>query len=306
MKRNIVSKLKQLSVALMASNNLTRPLLNSFYLRLSPAARSHFHHHYSKLFRRRNYSIQDGHWSVPFLGRRIRLPLTRNEMWLDWDTAVSVIGHDIEIKNSYENILRSADRPDVFFDVGANYGTHSLLLASQGVQVVAFEPNAICIAKGKQLLSANDLPVRWEHVAVGEEQGEISLYYPEKDTWLGTTNPDLLAEMPQQALRKEDVKLVLLDVYLPDVEGKKLLMKIDVEGLEIEVLKGGRDLLLRSKPFIIFESNDDARRGELFDLLESLSYNVVGLPWVEGPKRPLTRSEFLGDSRTNFGALSAT
>ena len=48
-------------------------------------------------------------WRVEFCGKRIVLPLTRDRAWLDWDLAVSVLGHDLEVKQTcvlYQFILR--------------------------------------------------------------------------------------------------------------------------------------------------------------------------------------------------------
>ncbi|CAA9891487.1 conserved hypothetical protein [Candidatus Methylobacter favarea] len=72
------------------------------------------------------------------------MPLTSERFWLDWDTAVSITGHDIEIKQTYEALIGSSEPPELFIDIGANYGTHSLLFLVHQIKTITFEPNASC------------------------------------------------------------------------------------------------------------------------------------------------------------------
>jgi hypothetical protein len=39
-----------------------------------------------------------GQWTVRFMNRDIVMPLNRESLWLNWDSAVSITGHDIEAK----------------------------------------------------------------------------------------------------------------------------------------------------------------------------------------------------------------
>ena len=47
---------------------------------------------------------------------------------------VSIVGHDIEVKETYAALIASDHRPTLFLDVGANYGLHSILRA-QGARI---------------------------------------------------------------------------------------------------------------------------------------------------------------------------
>jgi hypothetical protein len=77
------------------------------------------------------HTSADGLWRLRFAGTQIVLPLRRESFWLDWGFALGVLGHDAEVKRTYEMLLLS-DRPDLFIDIGANYGTHSMLMAAAG------------------------------------------------------------------------------------------------------------------------------------------------------------------------------
>ena len=55
-------------------------------------------------------------------------------------TAFSYLGHDFEVK-CYLDIVNNFNIK-TFYDVGANYGQHSVLIMSQGT--FSFEPNQSC------------------------------------------------------------------------------------------------------------------------------------------------------------------
>ena len=122
-----------------------------------------------------------------FLGRRIVLPLRAAELGVDWDDALSILGAEIEIKRTYAELLRSRARPDLFVDGGASYGTHSLLHLAHGVPAVAFEPNPRCHKTFRLLSSMNGVAPRLVPAALGEHSGHADLWFPEDETWIGTT-----------------------------------------------------------------------------------------------------------------------
>ena len=296
---------KRSLVRSIAIKNGPRALLNRYYDLLGDEAKSRFHARYSKIFRDYGIPLAPGEWGVNFINRNIRLPLRPSWSWLNWDSAVSIIGHDIEIKQTYAALVTSDQRPAIFLDVGANYGMHSVLFLSVDIPVIAFEPNPSCFSHFQTVCELNGLTGRWEQVAIGNKAGQIELAYPEKATWLGSVSSDIVP-----ALKKSDgvitkqVPLKKLDDYLSDVPRDKVLVKIDVEGFECEVIEGASQLLADCKPKIIFESNNAKSRRDLLRLLGDCGYSVHPLPW--GPSvasRSLGVDEFLTSTSTNFIAI---
>ena len=108
--------------------------------------------------------IDDLHafWRISFASIKIDLPLRSESMWLDWETAVSVTGHDIDIKAFYQKAVQSAEGSKLFFDVGANYGTQFLLLLAFEVEAVSFEPNPQCRSYFEVCLENNNLKGNWQ------------------------------------------------------------------------------------------------------------------------------------------------
>ena len=221
----------------MASDGVTRWMLNRYYCALSYKSKSLFHARYSRIFRSRS-PLRVGEWKIEFLRRQIRLPLRPSLCWLDWDLALSILGHDAEIKQTYQTLLESDHPPVLFVDVGANYGTHSILFLMLGIPVMAFEPNPECYRQFQTVCRLNDVEGRWEQSALGSQTGHIELVYPERETWLGSASAKVISKLSPHSLVVRQVPVGMLDNYLSDMPEGEILLKLDVEGFEVEVLRG--------------------------------------------------------------------
>jgi len=281
-------------------------MLNGYYGLLGDEARSRFHARYSKIFRDHSGSIAPGQWIVHFNDREIRLPLRPSWAWLDWDIAASIVGHDIEVIQTYATLMRSEDCPSLFLDVGANYGMHSLLFLSAGIQTIAFEPNPHCLPYFQTVCELNGLMGRWEQVAVGAETGQIELVYPERNTWLGSAASEVVAALKSSGdVVTQLAPLKKLDAYLSDIPIDRALIKIDVEGFEREVIEGASQVLRNCRPKVIFESNDVRSRPQLFRLFADCEFSVYSLPWQPSIGSHCLRiGEFLRSTATNFIAIA--
>lgn len=302
---NLTLGMRRPYIRTLASANVTRFMLNQYYNLLNDLAKSRFHARYAKIFRNHR-TLDPGKWTVTFAGHKIIMPIRPLWSWLDWDMAVSILGHDIKVKQTYAALVRSDQRPALFLDVGANYGTHSMLFLSVGIPVIAFEPNPQCASNFQDMCKLNGVTGRWEQIAVGNINGEIELVYPEKDTWLGSVSSAVTQTFKKSShVITHTVPLKRLDDYLNNIPRDKVLIKIDVEGFEREVIEGASQLLIDCKPKIIFESNDRDARWELFKLLTNVGYTVHLLPWrpVYGA-RTLDRDEFRMSAATNFIAIN--
>jgi len=156
--------------------------------------------------------VATGEWSIRFVNQKIRVPLSPSWSGLDWDFAVSVIGHDTEIKQTYAALVTSDQRPSLFLDIGANYGTHSILFLMVGIPVIAFEPNPICFPLFQAVCELNGVECRWEQVAIGSKVGQTELVYPEKGTWWGSVSSDVISTLKKsEGLIIKQVPLKKLD-----------------------------------------------------------------------------------------------
>lgn len=233
------------------------------------------------------------------------MPLRSDSSWLDWDCAVTITGHDLEVKQTYLALINSRQRPELYIDIGANYGTHSLLFLTEGINTLTFEPNSSCHGYFIDLCELNGVAPQIEPVALGQTDGFVKLSYPERHTWLGSTAAHVIENLAAtHELVVETVERKRLDDYLPAVQNRDTLIKIDAEGNELAVLQGAETILRQVKPKVIFESWQGSGRAEISRLFQSYSYRIFLLPWdPAAAAEPLAPSQFLSAAFTNFIAV---
>lgn len=122
---------------------------------------------------------------------------------------------------AWRRVLRPGD---LFVDVGANVGTYTIWAAELGAEVVALEPAPDTFALLEENVALNDYPVETLHMAAGAICGTCRF----------TSGLDALNRMDPEGAAETAV--VTIDSIINDrvVAG----IKIDVEGFEIEVLRG--------------------------------------------------------------------
>lgn len=148
----------------------------------------------------------------------------------------------------------------VFIDVGANTGYYSLLAAACGASLVwAFEP----MPDIRDLFAANiresalTRKITVSHHALGAQAGDCDLYVPEAGHGLIETSASLNPSFRATHSGKVRVPVATLDrVFVEQPrwhDDLPVLMKIDVETLEAEVLKGGLRFIDRYRPTLVVE-----------------------------------------------------
>ena len=292
----------QRSVRMMASRPTTRRLLNYVYEALTWRQKEYWHSEYSKLFRDVPIRVAGGTWQATFAGRRMSLPLSGENMRLEWDSALSLLGHEIEIKRAYAVLMRSPYRPTLFFDVGANYGLHSLLFLKHGIPTVSFEPNVHCHSYFRRVTEMNGVTCDLRAVALGREEGSVNLWFPKTETWFGTTVQSARDQIPsREQIETDVVRQTTLDRFVEETSLKPDLIKIDTEGAEAAVLYGAAKTLAEVRPVIIFESWPDSDRTELFKLFGKAEYAISTLRGsLNAPRRLKELKAFVDAQNNNF------
>jgi FkbM family methyltransferase len=286
----------------MAARRSSRRCLNSIYSILPGQEKARFHARCNALFADGGGRLEDGIWIVKFAGKRLILPLTTEGAWQEWDAAVAILGHDFEIKTTYTRLLRRC-HPKVFFDVGANYGLHSLLFLVHGVRTVSFEPNANCHSYLRRVCELNNLKCDIQPFALSDMEGFTELWFPERQTWMGTTDANTRESLGKEfSLSRLQVGQTTIDKFVDRYRCYPDLIKIDTEGNELRVLKGAWKTLKSSRPLLIFESWPD-RRSDVSMILDEIGYRVLPLPLSVGLPCPLDGSEFIGHPARNFLAF---
>ncbi|MDF2159413.1 FkbM family methyltransferase [Algoriphagus sp. CAU 1675] len=272
-----------------------RSRLNSLYHKLSYYEKSIFHALFGRIFRDGNSYDIDGYWILKFAGQEIRIPLNGDSLWLDWETAVSVLGHDYEIKAFYEEELASSKPPNCFMDIGANYGTHSLLFLKSGIRTISIEPNPECKAYFEKMAEFNQVKGEWFGIALGEKEGKAEIVFPEGETWLGSIK-EIDFSNRKESIKSYQVSVETLDRFLETNDLKPELIKIDTEGFEEGVIKGGKDYLSEKYPQVIFEANSIGEKKKLIKQFQGLGFQIFSLKI----NLPVRAEQMKLDRETNF------
>jgi FkbM family methyltransferase len=141
----------------------------------------------------------------------------------------------------------------VIFDVGAHTGqflNEALKRSSSGCVIHAFEPAASSFRKLSAAF-AEDMRVQLNRAALSRLVGSGVLFYDEPASQLAS----LTARRIFGNAKSEGVRLDTIDEYCSQNEIDKIdLLKLDVEGHELEVLQGSTDMLRREAIYqILFE-----------------------------------------------------
>jgi FkbM family methyltransferase len=177
------------------------------------------------------------------------------------------------------------------FDVGANVGAYVLQLghwSAPSGKIVAFEPNSGAREVLAKHIEWNGLAGRVTVVpsAVSSAPGESVLYAE------GADGMSRLAEA-NRGLRGAAVELIVpvtsFDAWCNTNQMWPDVLLLDIEGFEIEALRGARETLARSKPLIVVEMHpnvwhtSNASRPEVEQLLAELRLRVVPLSGQRDP-----------------------
>jgi FkbM family methyltransferase len=197
------------------------------------------------------------------------------------DERILHVIHEIRGENPEYPMMRSVlSAGDVFIDVGANFGTFSLLasrLVGSSGRVFAIEPQSRLTEMLSQSLAMSHIDnCTVMPVACGSRTGTMKLLVPQNDSGRAGFFKGFSGRARHT---HSDVTVMPLDELLESIDGsRRMLLKVDVEGSEFDVLEGARKIIAARRPAIMIEINQWSASsagkspGELLDLLTALGY----------------------------------
>jgi FkbM family methyltransferase len=154
-----------------------------------------------------------------------------------------------------EAVRRSLTPKTVFFDVGAHIGQYSLMAAQLCREVHAFEAHHPTAEALRHNVTSNGLAnVTVNGCAVCDHLGTATFHESSAD------NPGASSLYGEG--RSVEVGTITLDSYCANLalDNKPIVLKIDVEGAELSVLRGAENLLARGNVIIFAELIDSLQR----------------------------------------------
>lgn len=175
-------------------------------------------------------------------------------------------------KAELEFIRRTVTASDLVCDIGANKGSYLFWLSRWAGQVVAFEPQPdLATYLRRSFRSRSNVTI--EAKGVFSESGEQSLFIPD--------DAPANASLAHTRGRKVSIPVVSLDQYFP-AETRVSLLKIDVEGAELDVFRGAERVLAESGPTLLFECEARHISHSVFDVFDHLEKRGYRGRFIDG------------------------
>jgi len=199
-----------------------------------------------------------------------RLLLSKKEITVPWiENSKFIIGvNEIQLRwNVYWGMVEFEDmgflihclqKKDIFIDCGANVGIYTILASKViGAKSISFEPHPKTAERFLDQISINRINhlVSLKQKAVGSTYGKLSLV-DYGDT--GSVLNKILTSTDKKNNKSIEVDVTTLDQEIKNeiIDNKNYIIKIDVEGYELDVIKGGKNLLQSERLLgLIVENN---------------------------------------------------
>jgi FkbM family methyltransferase len=146
-----------------------------------------------------------------------------------------------EVPRRFRSAFSALGPGSIAIDCGANVGIYTALMAERHATVYAFEPNPHAFAVLARRF-AGSARVHCTEAAVSVRAGHAPLYLHRDagdEPLRSSTGSSLIATKPNVAPNQwVDVRLVDLDAFIRSLGQRVTLLKLDVEGVEIAILRG--------------------------------------------------------------------
>jgi len=235
---------------------------------------------------------------------------------VNWSTAgfPDLLTREMMFTGLYqENVLVSIKnlvKPgEVIFDVGGHHGLMAIVGAKAvgaNGKVISFDPNPDVNKYIYNHLKINGLKnVSFEQLGLLDEEGFFDFY---KQIGTISWNSSFVREFVEShsEIAQISVKATTLDNYVKNTGVIPRLIKIDTEGTEIRILKGGLDLIKYNKPILILELNSKAASkanttlANIIHFLQKLSYEVFSLKKDEFGRFDFLNRELFDEEKLQF------
>jgi FkbM family methyltransferase len=183
-----------------------------------------------------------------------------------------------ELELATQKVLAERLRPGmVFYDLGANIGLFSLLaarLVGAGGRVFSFEPDAEVAARLRRNIEQNGF-LNITVVEAGIWSVNANVRFITSDTSSPERSSGKLVIGESEAGGKP-VRCISLDDFIQTAPPPDAI-KCDVEGAELEALRGAKRLFETQRPWIVCEMHSEANDRTARDFLGHMGYSIESL-----------------------------
>lgn len=152
-------------------------------------------------------------------------------------------------------VIAKVDAPLNIFDVGANQGRWSSLLQKKPLEIrklYMFEPNKVAFDNLKSASRTFEVKSEAYNLALSNTKGKGTLYEDKSGSTHGSLSKNIFSDIYKTESSPVDVELTTLDSFCQtNCVDVIHFLKLDVEGHELNLLKGGRKLINENRILMI-------------------------------------------------------
>jgi len=193
-----------------------------------------------------------------FLNKDIKVKIYNFFVWCSFRK--NKMSHSIIRKCDFEDLkelnlikILSEDKPTLIFDCGSNFGFYSLYLASlnENNQAIAFEASPKTYQELNKNIEENEFKnIQCHNLALTNNDNQTLTFFESSNDWESS-----LIESNFNDKTKTTISSAKLDSFEDRIEKKNqhIVIKLDVEGYEMQVLDGAKKIIEQHYPIIILE-----------------------------------------------------
>jgi len=160
-----------------------------------------------------------------------------------------------------KDIINRAKKDTIIVDIGSNIGNHSLFLAANGFDVYSFEANPLVFDIMSVSIRINKFDrIKSFNFGLSDKVGKAKIDNFNESNLGG------------QSLKIGEGEIELKPLDAIKFHKKISVMKIDVEGMEINVLEGAKNTINNNRPLLYIEAMNINEYKKLNNILEELGY----------------------------------
>lgn len=193
--------------------------------------------------------------------------------------------------NLFENFKQIGFEPKHIIDVGANHGTWTR-------EVIEYMPNAYFtliepqnwLQSSFQDLLDNHTKISYLPVGAGKNKGSFNFTIVDRDDSCSFKYTDEEAEA--KGFKQVEIPVIILNDLVKEQIDKPFpdLIKIDAEGLDIDVLEGASDLMGKTEVFMVevavFSKNFDNTALKMINYMDKKGYVLFDITDLNRPFKP--------------------